>query len=283
MKRTNKESKTIGLLGLFALVITAHGATNVIDFEQPLPGGLVAINFVQGTYVLPQSVISTQYVALGVIMQGTALIKAGFGHAASGTNQIGGINTQSPYVDYGAVLTFTFVSPTDGITPATTDYFSLTPDRGRDSDNTALFSAYSLDGRLQGSVTYDEAVKYPGPSRPIVLNGLGRFHKVFVSPTLHVECCGGIGFDLLSFSTVEVQPRLAIRCSQVDQHCCSQVEISWDSVANASYQMQYCFAPRTNEWADLGSPIQGNGSMIRVIDAVAPERAQTFYRIVTLP
>jgi len=278
MKRTNNQPKILGLLGALTVVITAvtaHADTNVIDFEGPLPGGLVPVSFVQGTYVPPQSMVTTQYVALGVIMQGAALINAGLGHAASGTNHIGGFSGQPPHVDYGAGLTFTFVSPSDGMTPASTDYFSLTPDNARDSDNTALFLAYSLDGQLLGSVTYDESVKYPGPSRPTVLSGVGRFHTVVVAPTLHSQLSGGIGFDLLTFTSLLAHPRLAIRCPEDRSH----VELSWLALSNQTYQLQYRGDLLPSSWTDLGLPVTGDGTTHTVNDTVTG--AARFYRVVS--
>jgi hypothetical protein len=63
----------------------------------------------------------------------------------------------------------------------------------------------------------------------------------------------------------------------------SQVEVCWNSLSNRMYQVQYRLNLMTNGWADLGSPISGNGSMNCITDAIAVGQTQRFYQVVLLP
>ncbi len=102
-------------------------------------------------------------------------------------------------------MTFTFVSPTDGTTPATTDFFSISPDPLNNSHNSVTLSAYGLDGNLLGTAFYQEHGQI-APVQPIVLQNIGRIHRVVLTPTLQdrVTGWGGIAFDLRSFRLLPV-------------------------------------------------------------------------------
>jgi hypothetical protein len=66
-------------------------------------------------------------------------------------------------------------------------------------------------------------------------------------------------------------PRLTVRVSQV--------EVCWDTVANAKYQLQY--QSPTNTWINIGSPITGTGSPACVKDDLLPGQPRRMYRVVT--
>lgn len=247
----------------------ANSQVTVLDFEPPYPQPLVAAEtYLQGTPVTPQSLITTQYASLGVLMEGVALINFPVTAVASGTNGIGGVNSQMQ-IDFDAPLSFTFVSPSNRSAKATTDYFSIYPDLWTGSDNSVTVSAYSLDGELVGTASYQES---SASATPIVLSGIGRFHRVVVDATLHSQAWGGIGFDLVSFGPLIPQPQLSIRCSQV--------EICWNSVTNANYQVQYRSDLTTNTWTPLIQCVPGSISTTCIQDAVVLGQPQRFYRVV---
>ena len=112
----------------------------ILDFEAPLPSGLLPSSFWNGTLVAPNSLVTNQYASQGIIVSGVSLIELGQGHAPSGANGLAGVGS-GQVIDYDAPLTFTFVSPADGFTPGYTDYFFLSGDRAGGSNNTVIISA----------------------------------------------------------------------------------------------------------------------------------------------
>jgi hypothetical protein len=48
------------------------------------------------------------------------------------------------------------------------------------------------------------------------------------------------------------------------------------------YQLQYRTSA-SGAWIDLGQPVQGTGSRMTLTDAVAPNSASRFYRIIEIP
>jgi hypothetical protein len=81
----------------------------------------------------------------------------------------------------------------------------------------------------------------------------------------------------VTFVTLPEIPRegLTIRCSQV--------ELRFSTSNNFLYQVQYRSALTTNQWTNLGQPIQGDGSCKTITDDIPQVRPQRFYRTVTLP
>ena len=164
----------------------------VLDFEPPLPTGPTPMSFIQGTAVPLQARITDEFASVGVLMENAALVNLGF--APSDSNGIGPISP-SGSLDYASPITFTFASPNDGVSPATTDYFSISTDRGGHSGNTVTANAYSIDDRLLGSVSHTEG----SGAVAIELQGVGAFHKIVVQSTLASQERGGIAFELLRF------------------------------------------------------------------------------------
>lgn len=170
-------------------------ANTTLDFESPLPVGLVAASFWQGSAVTAQNLIGDNYLSLGVAVSGAALVNLGSGHAASGINGLSGVSGSSG-VDYGAAYSFEFLSPTNSAIPATTNYFSITPDLWGGSFNTVTLSAFDNSNQLIGSGSFVENV---GSLGTLELNGIGAFHKVVVAVSLANPNSGGIGMDLVTF------------------------------------------------------------------------------------
>ena len=61
------------------------------------------------------------------------------------------------------------------------------------------------------------------------------------------------------------------------------IEVCWKSESNQIYQVQFHTNLLGQGWSDVGAPVQGNGSVKCVVDSVALEQAQRFYRVVLLP
>lgn len=173
------------------------GSAVTLDFESPLPAGLEPMFFRQGTAVPLQARITDQFASVGVRMENVAAVFLGAGHAPSGTNGIGPIHPTDT-LDYASPIIFTFVSPNDGTTPATTDYFSISTDNAGSSKNTVTVRAYSTDDRLLGSVSHTET----GGSVAIELQDVGAFHRVVIQSTMTSQSSGGIAFDLVRFGSL---------------------------------------------------------------------------------
>lgn len=200
------------IIMLALLYLPARSAVITLDFESPLPGGLVAATHSHLATAPLSSIISTQYSNYGVVFGGTVLLNLGSPHQPSGVNGLGGLDLQGRF-DSGAPLTLTFVSPLDGQTAATTDFFSIVPDLFNGSDNSVLISAYGLGGNLLGTATYQEPGQTFGSSAPITLSGIGLIHSIVVDATLndYTTGGGGIQFDLVSFEAPSVpEPSITV-------------------------------------------------------------------------
>jgi hypothetical protein len=84
--------------------------------------------------------------------------------------------------------------------------------------------------------------------------------------------------DDLSFRRLTVDappPRLSIQQAAAE----AAVELSWLSVSNQLYQLQWAPAVETNQWFSLGAPVSGTGTTVLVTDAIEGN-AQRFYRVI---
>jgi uncharacterized protein (TIGR03437 family) len=174
-----------------------NGPAVTLDFESPLPEGLEPMFFRHGTTVPLQARITGQFASSGVVMENAALVYLGPGHAPSGANGISPIGP-SGAIDYASPITFTFVSPDDGKSAATTNYFSISTDNAGGSKNTVTVRAFGKDNRLLGSVNHTET----GGSVVIELRDVGAFHTVVVQSTLANQATGGIAFDFVRFGSL---------------------------------------------------------------------------------
>jgi hypothetical protein len=85
--------------------------------------------------------------------------------------------------------------------------------------------------------------------------------------------------DDLSFRRVSVAipPALSIERAST----APAVVLSWPSVTNQVYQLQWSPALETNQWFSLGAPVAGTGNSMLVTNAVA-DNLQRFYRLLAL-
>lgn len=197
----------IGLFGLvFCLLkpLSATGST-VLDFEGPLPDGLLATSYIQEHLVPANSLVTNQYLDKGVLMSDVALVAAGVGHAASGANALAGVDAWGR-IDYDQAVTFRFFMPGDSSHAATTDFFAYSADFGGGSGNTITISAFDVDGSLVGQVSYVETGTFISP---LTLSGIGQFHRVTVDQTLYNRYSGGIALDLVQFGELSAAATVA--------------------------------------------------------------------------
>lgn len=262
---------------------TPQITNNVLDFESPLPAGLTAPTSFTFKQPAPASaIVSDQYAALGILISGAAIQElgtydsSGSNAAPSGTHTITGVNAQGNW-DWATPLVFTFVSTNSSAVEATTTYFSITPDKSNISDNSALVTAYDLDGMVLGSVQYQETRAGSSSLHPLILSNIGQIHRVVVAPSLADTTTGwgGISFDLVTFApvTASQRPSLSMRFSQV--------ELSFGSQTNLNYQIQYSSLATTNQWENLKQTMTGTGGLIKMTDDIT--NAMRFYRVILVP
>lgn len=201
LKGTEEMTKLIrGIAGcLFALVLSSHASANVIlDFEDPLPIGLVATSYWQGANVPANSIVTDQYLSYGLVVSGAALVAGGVGHSASGANSLAGIDNNGN-INYDIPVSFSFFRPNNGGIAGTTNYFAYRPDLGGGSGNVITISVFDLDDSLLGQITYVENTTF---TSPLLISGVGQFHKVTVDQTLYNTYSGGIMLDLVEFGNI---------------------------------------------------------------------------------
>lgn len=195
MNKQSFSAQTLAVLfaGIFATSFA--NAVTVLDFENPNAVGLTPMSFWQGSFVNPSARVTDQFLNLGVQVSNAALVNFGYGHAASGTNGLGGID-QYGKLDYDSPVGFSFFL--SGNLAATTDYFGYSPDLAGGSGNTITLTAYAIDGSIVGQTSYIETGTF-SPSSPLTISGVGLFHSVTIDQTLYNTWSGGIGIDLVRF------------------------------------------------------------------------------------
>ncbi|NOS69619.1 MAG: hypothetical protein HOP33_06790 [Verrucomicrobia bacterium] len=97
--------------------------------------------------------------------------------------------------------------------------------------------------------------------------------------TLFVRCDGGTAADNLTVIAPDAPfgpPHLTISQRQP-----SNVLVGWNTVSNATYQVQQRADLGTNSvWADYGPPKQGNGRYETIVDGSNAGATQRYYRVV---
>lgn len=177
-------------------------AITVLDFEDPLPGGLIAQPFSQDTLIDVSQKLSNQYLSQGVLISDAAIVALGLGHAASGTNGLAGVGSNN-LVDYDIPVNFSFYLPSDSNSKALTDYFAYAPDLSGSSGNIVTISGYGISGNLLGQTSYTETGNF---NSLLTLSGIGLFHSVTIDQTLFNRYSGGIGIDLVQYGDLVAVP-----------------------------------------------------------------------------
>jgi hypothetical protein len=116
-----------------------------------------------------------------------------------------------------------------------------------------------------------------GDYRVFSLNGIGASKTLFFDmPEIWLFFVDDIAGDNTGGSTVQVSavPDLDIQVASV--------AIRWSSEQDQMYQLEYATALAPDQWAALGSPVQGTGGLMTVADEVLGQ-PKRFYRVRLLP
>jgi choice-of-anchor C domain-containing protein len=200
---------SIAVPGIHKVMINGNGSTafDDISFNQLIAAreiitfeDLSGIDFVVGTPIPPKSRLTGQYAHRGVIFSSTpgyaAVANLGFGHAASGTNGIGGA-TSAGLLAYSsnAPIEITFFASTNLTVPGITDYFSVRPDNNH-TFGTGYYTieAFDIWGARVASRRIADA---PDQLLPIETPGI---HKVRIIGS------GTTAFDDIIFDPVQPAP-----------------------------------------------------------------------------
>lgn len=145
------------VLGVLVLAATCQAGT--ITFDNP-PAGLVPNpSFIEGTPVSADAELTNQFEDLGAIFSTVggspfaALVDLGSGHAVSGTNGIGAVDSSGD-LDY-ALDTDIFLVLPGTLTPAVTDSISIQGDEIPSFGN-VVFTAYDVNGNEIASSTIED-------------------------------------------------------------------------------------------------------------------------------
>jgi hypothetical protein len=146
-------------LVLGVLVLAAACQASTITFDNP-PAGLVPNpSYFAGTAVSADAELTNQFENLGAIFSTVggspfaALVDLGTGHAVSGTNGIGAVNS-SGALDY-ALDTDIFLVVPGTSTPAVTDSISIQGDEIPSFGN-VVFTAYDVNGNEIATSTIED-------------------------------------------------------------------------------------------------------------------------------
>jgi hypothetical protein len=172
----------------------AYADPTTITFDNNLPPGLVPnSSFIEGSPVDADAQVTNQFANLGVTLSTVggapyaALIDLGVGHAPSGTNGIGAVNSAGN-LDYAADLDIFLVVPGTN-TPAVTDYIAIQGDE-IPSFGEVFYTAYDVNGNLIAS---GNAIDEAGETYSLSAAGIHEFR-------LH-SAHGDVAYDNLTFDT----------------------------------------------------------------------------------
>ena len=144
---------------LAVLVLAATCQAGTIDFDSPPTGLVPNSSFIEGTPVDTDAELTNQFENLGAIFSTVggspfaALVDLGLGHAPSGTNGIGAVNSSGD-LDY-ALDTDIFLVVPGTLTPAVTDSISIQGDEIPSYGN-VVFTAYDVNGNEIATNTIED-------------------------------------------------------------------------------------------------------------------------------
>ncbi len=158
---------------------------------------LSAMSNSPGSVVPVSARLSNQLSGSGVTFSSdsnfVAVVLLGAGHATSGLNKIGGVNSAGQ-LSYYSPVTVTFSLPSDASVQGVTNLVSIRGDRIPISGNITL-EAFDINGNLLGSDTEADSV---GTTLSLSFAGI---HSIRIS-----EESGTIALDDLSFNTPTAAP-----------------------------------------------------------------------------
>ena len=144
----------MSLLPAFALALDASAQITTLDFE-----GLPAMTFISGNPVPAFAQLSSQFLTThGLLFSSdssspfVAVVGLGSGHATSGVNGIGGVDS-SGLLSYATPFRVGFFLPSDPAIFATTDFVSIRGDLLPFGSREVTLQAFDAFGNLLGSDT----------------------------------------------------------------------------------------------------------------------------------
>src|SRR5580698_10450338 len=187
------------VLGVLVLAATCQAGT--ITFDNP-PAGLVPnSSFIEGTAVDADAELTDQFESLGAIFSTeggspfAALVDLGSGHAVSGTNGIGAVNSSGDLA-YNLDTDIFLVVP-GTLMPAVTDSISIQGDEIPSYGN-VIFTAYDINGNQIASGTVEDT---GGNTFSLSVPGIHEFR-------LH-STNGDVAYDNLVFDVPTAPPSVS--------------------------------------------------------------------------
>jgi hypothetical protein len=71
-------------------------------------------------------------------------------------------------------------------------------------------------------------------------------------------------------------PRPDFRIRKISE---DEVQLSWKTVTNLDYQLEFSESATAGQWNPLGAPLSGTGESFSTNDMILPQRPQRFYRL----
>jgi len=137
---------------------------------------------------------------------------------------------------------------------------------------------YFIDGQLSGDFPFIGTFKDPKLGKRRVDIGVDDQDVGWFPGTIDEIRMYDRTLSPFEIALIADVPELSTRVSGA-----SQVEICWTSFSNSVYEVQYGSSLTTNTWTALGNPVLATNSTTCIYDAVMPEQAQRYYRVIRLP
>ena len=162
---------------------------------------------------------------------------------------------------------------------------------GQDMQTVLAIPEEACRGRFEyvfiNGTVFSDHIQFGSPILP-PLPGLPSFNFVIsngtsglsMNGTVSAPCPGGADVPELFTHTNVVATAVSMPAPTIRV---SEVELCWQTASNRNYQVQYRTNLATNGWANLGSPVAGNGSTSCITDKLSQDQPQRYYRVVTLP
>jgi hypothetical protein len=223
-------------------VSSAHGGDVLIDFDtypdtSPVPSG---------------PTVSNQWASLGVVFT-NAFAVPNLACSLSVPNHVAQSFSTNPVIAL-------FLDPATG-GPGVTDFAGTAQDLCWAPGEGIDMRAYDINGNLIGHIFNSGAGNFEAFSFPEPVIARIEMYSI------------GQGIDNFRFNTpVALQPRLSIRCSEV--------ELCWNSVSNATYRVEYRSDLTTNTWVSLRDCLLSSGTTTCITDKILLGQPQRFYQVV---
>jgi hypothetical protein len=255
-------------VGYLDIVSPSAGWGHYIDnlqFESCSCGGSITFDTLG---LPPLGDVTTQYAPQGAVFQGFTDAGAPANIEVADNTVFSDVNPPSlPYSlsnfynhdknQRTRIMRIRFTSPASGI--------GLMYDGAGASGANTTFNVYSPAGVLLNS--FHVASATDSVFHPVNVPDVNVGYLDIVSPSAG----WGHYIDNLQFSC-SGPPSLSIQLAAA---------ISWPSVLNSIYQVQWAPRVNSNAWFNLGPPLTGNGACLEVCDTVGP--GSRFYRVVLNP